>query len=142
MLCSLSNIDNVEYLAKCIVATFMKLPENEPSEESAISADRVHLYFHLYFLEVTTLGLIWHGFHDATKGGDGEQVLCYWKFLLTFSKTTNHLNYANGAVHLLLKHQYLLPRRQAAQIQLSRFSNANGQADCNMPWDLYMEQEN
>ena len=44
MLCSLSNIDSVEYLAKCVVAT-IKFPENEPSEDSAVATDHVHLYF-------------------------------------------------------------------------------------------------
>lgn len=68
MLCSLSNIDSVEYLAKCVIATFMELPENEPSEDSSVAADCVHLYF----LAVVTLGLIWHGFYDATKEGNGK----------------------------------------------------------------------
>ena len=105
MLCSLSNIESVEYLAKCVVATFMKFPENEPSED--VATDHVHLYF----LEVITLGLLWHGFYDATKEADGERVLWYWKFLLILFKATNHFNYANRAVHLLLQHQYLLPER-------------------------------
>ena len=56
MLCSLSNIDSVEYLAKCVVAT-ITFPENEPSEDSAVATDHVHLYF----LEVVTLGLLCHG---------------------------------------------------------------------------------
>ena len=31
-------------------------------------------------------------------------------FLLILFKATNHFNYANGAVHLLLQHQYLYQR--------------------------------
>ena len=75
MLYSLSNIDSVEY----VVATLMKLPENEPSEDSAIATCRVHLYF----LDVVTLGLLWHGFYHATKEGDGERVLRYWEVFIS-----------------------------------------------------------
>ena len=32
--------------------------------------------------EVLTLGLLWLGFNDAIKEGDGEKVFVYWKFLL------------------------------------------------------------
>ena len=28
-----------------------------------------------------SLGLLWHGFHDFVREGDGERILRYWKFL-------------------------------------------------------------
>ena len=30
---------------------------------------------HVYSMEVLSLGLLWHGFHDAIKEGDGERIL-------------------------------------------------------------------
>ena len=36
----------------------------------------------MYAEELLSLGLLWHGFHNATREGDGERLLRYWKFLL------------------------------------------------------------
>ena len=40
-----------------------------------------------------------HGFHDAVKMGDGEQIVHYWKFMLVIL-SSNHPNYAKEAVNV------------------------------------------
>ena len=49
---------------------------------------------HVYATELLTPSLIWHGFHDATREGDGDRILRYWKFLLIVFKASNRSNYA------------------------------------------------
>jgi len=62
---------------------------------------------HCYAVELLSLSLMWHGFHDACKEADGERILHYWKFLLVAFKSTNHRNYAKEAVNFLLQYYYL-----------------------------------
>ena len=49
---------------------------------------------YVYATEMLTLGLIWHGFHDSNKEGDGDRILRYWKFLLIIFKVPKRYNYA------------------------------------------------
>ena len=67
---------------------------------------------YLYATKVITLGLLWHGFHDAIKEGDGERILRYWKFLLVAFKATGHRNYAKEAVNLLYQYYYVFSERK------------------------------
>ena len=50
--------------------------------------------------EVLTLGLLWLGFNNAIKEGDGDKVFVYWKFLLVL-KHGGCRNYSIEAVNLL-----------------------------------------
>jgi len=68
----------------------------------------------LYTTEVLTLGLLWWEFKDAIKEGNGNRVLCYWKFLF---KAKNHTNYSKEAIILLSQYYCLLSDRQAAQLK-------------------------
>jgi hypothetical protein len=61
-------------LAKAIVGTFLQVPQ--PTATNAIE-DGIYMYA----LEVFSLGMVWHAFHDAIREGDGKQIMCYWKFL-------------------------------------------------------------
>lgn len=83
------------------------------------------------------MGMLWHGFHDATRGGDGDRVLVYWKFLLIAFHSANRFNYSKEAINLLLQHQYLLSPQKAAQLQWSRFVNTRGLKGHNVPCDLH-----
>lgn len=96
----------------------------------------------LYAMELLTLGLLWHGFHDAIKEGDGDRILRYWKFLLVMFKSSRNYNYAKDAVNLLLSQKYLLSKRKSAQLLWSRTVNTRGYAGCNVPMDLHMEHLN
>lgn len=94
----------------------------------------------LYAKELLTLGLLWHAFHDAVKEGDGERILCHWKFLLVLFKSSKNYNYAKDAVNLLLSHEYLFSERKAAQLLWARTVNTRGYAGCNIPMDLHLNR--
>ena len=112
-------------LAKKIVERFVQLP----SESSGgVENDRVHVYAK----EMLTLGLLWHGFHDAIKEGDGDRIL----------KLTTHRNYAKEAVNVLYQYYYVFSERQKSQLLWSRCVNTRGYAGCNIPCDLHMEHLN
>ena len=32
--------------------------------------------------DLLTMLLVWHGFHDSVKEGDGDRILLYWKVML------------------------------------------------------------
>ena len=97
---------------------------------------------HCYAVELLSLSLMWHGFHDACKEADGERILRYWKFLLVAFKSTNHRNYAKEAVNFLLQYYYLFSERQKHQFLWNRCINTTGRKGGNIPCDLYMEHLN
>lgn len=66
-----------------------------------------------YATHLINLGLMWHGFHDSVKEGDGNRILLYWKFLLPIFKQTKHHNYAAEAFELLAQCLVLSPRKVA-----------------------------
>ena len=84
-------------LAKAIVDKYVSIP-NMTDKKAPDSTDTVYLHA----TEVITLGLLWHGFHDAIKEGDKERILRYWKFLLVAFKATEHRNYAKEADPIFL----------------------------------------
>lgn len=96
----------------------------------------------VYAKEVISLGLLWHGFHDAIKEADGERILRYWKFLLVVFKSTKHRNYAKEAVNLLYQYYYIFSGRKKMQLLWSRCVNTRGFCGTNIPCDLYMEHLN
>jgi len=61
-----------------------------------------------YAIDFLTMVLLWYGFHDAIKMGDGNRILSYWKFLL-FS--TIQGNYAKEGFLLLAQSSLLSPRQ-------------------------------
>ena len=40
----------------------------------------------LYACDFLTIGMIWMGFHETIREGDGERVMVYWKFVLPLTK--------------------------------------------------------
>ena len=80
--------------------------------------------------------MLWFGFHDSIKEGDGERVKRYWKFMLLLFKASNRRNYAVEAANLLMDEQ-LYPKRLRSQLQWSRFVNVKGRQGCNIPLDLH-----
>ena len=81
--------------AKVVVDKYVSIP-NMTDKKAPDSTDTVYLYA----TKVITPGLLWCGFHDAIKEGDGESILRYWKFLLAAFKATGYRNYAKEAVNL------------------------------------------
>ena len=133
---SASQISDVEELSKrivkfCTIDRIGHHPQSTPSD----GCDCVLVYSK----EVITLGLMWLGFNDAIKEGDGDWVLTYWKFLLLLFKVDKQRNYSCKAAKLLLDYHYFLSPRQAAQLKWSRFVNTQGRIGCNVPAVLHME---
>ena len=64
---------SVSELSKAIVSTYLQVPQ---SATQMASEDGIYIYA----LEVFSLGMLWHAFHDAIKEGDGERVMCYGSF--------------------------------------------------------------
>ena len=95
MICRLCSVESIEELAKAIVENYTLLPCSGSESECL---DLINLYA----MELLTLALVWHGFHDATKEGDGNRILRYWKFLLVIFKSSKNYNYAKDAVYLLV----------------------------------------
>ena len=129
---------NLSELASVIVEKFIHLPRLDDETEPKECEDGILLYAS----EVLSLGLLWHGFHDAIKEADGKRILNYWKFLLVVFKSTNHHNYAKEATNLLMQYYYTFSERQKAQLLWSRCINTKGTPGANIPCDLHMEHLN
>ena len=95
----------------------------------------------LYTTDLLSLGLMWHGFHDAIREGDGDRILLYWKFLLPIFKQERHHNYAKEAFKIVI-HSKILSPRKLAELKWSRTINTHGRAGHNVPCDLHMEHLN
>ena len=95
----------------------------------------------VYATEVLTLSLLWSGFTDSIKEGDGDKVMMYWRFLLLVFKSGRCKNYSSEAVNLLSQLHVLSPRL-VAQVKWGRFVNTKGRAGCNISSDLHMEHLN
>ena len=126
-------------LTDTIVTNFAHLP-NTSDQATSDSNDGVHSYA----VEVLSLGLLWHGFHDAIKEADGDRILRYWKFLLVIFKSTRNRNYAKEAVHRLhhYYYYYIHSDRQKKQLIWSRCINTQGRQGANIACDLHMEHLN
>ena len=73
-------MDSATHLADVIVANYVcaaaSVTLRSTHNQSPVCKDRVHLYA----MDLLSLSLIWHGFHDAIREGDGERILRYWIF--------------------------------------------------------------
>ena len=131
------NPTSVLYLAKSLVATYLKLPMLDAQTGSVIQ-DGVHAYA----LDFLSLGLLWVAFHDAIKEGDGSRLVLHWKVLLVVFKSANRPNYGKEAVKLLIQQKYILSERKSMELMWSRTVNTKGRIGCNIPCDLHMEHLN
>ena len=122
-------------MAKKMVKSFVYLKVEE-------SASDVDDGVYLYACDFLTLGLIWKGFYDAIREGDGERVMVYWKLFLPIFKLLGRKNYSTIAVDIQLLRHHHLSERQAAQLVWSRFINTHGRKGKNIPCDLHLEHLN
>ena len=131
------NVDSASILADEVLSKFLRITIPGVDFKGTQTNDGVYLYA----TDLLSIGLIWHGFYDAIREGDGERVYRYWKFLLLIFKATNCQNYSKEAVILLMQEKRLSPR-QSTQLKWSRFVNTKGRTGCNIPCDLHMEHLN
>ena len=132
---------SVHDLAKLIVVNYVCFPQTGSSENSPAADIETADGVYMYATDLLTLAVLWHGFHDSIKEGDGDRILRYWKFLLIIFKVTKHYNYAKETVNLLLQH-HMMADRQKAQLLWSRCVNTRGVAGGNIPCDLHNEHLN
>ena len=100
--------DSASELANAIFVNFIDLPSTSSGKDDVTtSEDGVFTYA----MELLTLSLLWHGFHDAIREGDGEWIIRYWKFLFIIFKSSSYHNYAKEAVTLLLQYYYIFTPR-------------------------------
>ena len=126
---------SVSYVAKSIINTHLLLPSYAGG--AGASVDGVTTYA----MELLTLSLLWHFFHDAVKEADGDRLLLSWKMMLPVFKATNHRNYAKECV-LLLWQASSFSDRMKSQLLWSRCVNMQGKQGANIPCDLHMEHLN
>ena len=126
--------DSVENLAKEIVLQFVTFDPDVKVRKT----DKVFLYA----LQVLNLVLLWHGFDDAIREGDGDRILTYYKFILNVFKAGRCFNYCKEVVILLTQYHCLFSERQAAQLKWSRCINTKGYRGCNVSCDLHLEHLN
>lgn len=124
-------------LSKKIVSKFViiELPLEKNSESS--ECDQMYNYA----TDLLTVSLVWHGFHDAIKEGDGNRIIRYWKILLPMFQQEGHYNYAKEGF-LLLSQMNLLSQRKVMELKWNRTINTHGRVGCNIPCDLHMEHLN
>lgn len=79
---------------------------------------------------------------DAVREGDGDRIICVWKFLLPLFKSTGRTNYSLEAFTLLAQYFYLFSPRMAAQLAWSRTVNTHGRPGKNISCDLHLEHLN
>ena len=139
---SSSDALNFRDLAKRLVSKFIwiSIPSAEiedPSPSSPCEVDSVNSYA----VDLLTMGLIWYGFRDSVREGDGDRIIRYWKFLLPIFRQEKHYNYANEAF-LLIVQTLLLSPRQICDIKWNRAVDTTGRIGKNIPVDLHMEHLN
>ena len=95
-----------------------------------------------YALQVLNLCLLWHGFNDALKEGDGNGILTNYKcFLLVFKAGKCHTYYCKEVINLLLQYNFLFTE-QAQQLKWCKVVIMQGQHGKNVPFDLHIEHLN
>ena len=122
-------------VAEQIVSCFVKII---PSDETPLCSKDSKFN---YATDLLTMCLLWHGFHDAVKEGDGDRIVLYWKLLLPVFKQQGHHNYAKEAFTFLAKTLFL-SERKITELMWNRTVNTSGRAGCNIPCDLHMEHLN
>jgi len=130
--------DDCVTVAHQIVKSFVRI--NHP-KESASSPTCINDSKFNYATDLMTMCLLWHGFHDAVKEGDGDRIIMYWKVLLPVFQQHGNYNYAKEAF-MLLAQTYFLSERKVMELKWSRTVNTTGRGGCNIPCDLHMEHLN
>jgi len=126
---------NCNEVAKALVKKFVKASLEGDATE--VPDDSVYAYA----TDLLSSCLLWHGFHDAIREGDGNRIMTYWKFLMVIFRKERHYNYSNEALKLTMQ-SMILPPRKAMELKWSRCVNTQGRQGKNIPLDLHMEHLN
>ena len=132
-------VGDCDMVAKSLVEQFVKV--SLPCDEALLHEITCNDFVHAYAVDFLTTGLLWQGFRDAIRCGDGNRILTYWKFLIVIFKNEHHHNYAKEGF-LLLAQSLVLSARKTAELKWCRTVNTHGRAGKNIPVDLHMEHLN
>ena len=77
------------------------LTTDEPAPHSETSCSSNEDFIYAYTTDYLTMALLWHGFHDCIKMGDGNAILSHWKFMTTILRQTGHCSYAKEVFLML-----------------------------------------
>ena len=135
--CETQDTDDCLMCAKNVVSKFVNVRLFSSEAPDVNCSDMAYNYAS----DLLTLGLLWHGYHDAIKEGDGNRILLYWKFLVPIFRQEGHHNYAKEGF-LLLAQANLLSERKVTELKWSRTVNMHGRQGCNIPIDLFVEHMN
>lgn len=94
-------------VSEAIVDTFMTLQFNKSYRQPA---DKVYAYAQ----QILSLGYIYLEYSDAIREGDGDRVLCCFRYLLPMFITAGRKNYAIEAFAMLAQHDLFLSPRLSA----------------------------
>ena len=109
-------------VAKKVVNKFIKL---------TITGQNEHTHIHIndgaynYATDLLIMLLVWHGFHNSVKEGDGDRILLYWKVMLPVFQQSGHYNYAKEAF-ILLAQSHFLSERKVTELKWNRTVNVHG----------------
>jgi len=112
---------NCKSVAELIVKNYVKISLPGSTEATMASDDSVFNYTS----DLMGIGMLWLGVHDAIREGDGDRIIRYWKFLMVVFRMTNHYNYANEGLKLLMQSLILSPRK-VRELKWSRSVNTQG----------------
>ena len=129
--------DTCHTLAKKIVQHYIKITLPGDQSIPAVTNDKLFNYT----CDLFGMSLLWHGFHDAIKEGDGERIFTYWKFLTVIFQQNGHYNYAKEGLWLTV-HSQVLCERVVEEMKWCRTINTIGRPGHNIPCDLHMEHLN
>jgi L1 cell adhesion molecule like protein len=130
-------IDNIS--AK-IVDSFVDFQFTSPAKQrpAGKNGDGIEVYAR----DVLSLGVFYWEYSDSIREGDGERLLCCWRYMLPIFVNTGRRNYSIEALRLLYQHEYQFTPRQATQLLYSRFINTHGCLGHNVAADLHTEHLN
>lgn len=94
---------------------------------------------HQYATLQLSMGILLRNFDDAVKEGDGDRIICCWKFAMLIYKAYGHTKYALAALELQAFIASMLTPRQAESLVWNRTLNNRGGAGCNISMDIRME---
>ena len=126
---------NCNEIAKQLVKRFVKI--SFKGGQTTVPDDSVYAYA----TDLLSICLLWHGFHDAIREGDGDRIMRYWKFLMIVFRKEQHFNYSNEALKLTVQSLILSPRK-VMELKWSRCINTQGRPGKNVSLDLHMEHLN
>ena len=110
--CCKETNDDVISTADKIVTRFVKISLSARSiHNHTLANDSVYNYA----TDLLIMSLVWHGFHDAIREGDGNRILLYWKVLLPIFQQEGHYKYAKEAFLLIVHSQFLSERKDFYQ---------------------------